>query len=159
MEDYHILNQEQIGKDKKVKPKTPYIVAIVILILILLGLGISIYSVRQRTTITGRAYEQVTGKVEITNSYMFASPLKAKADGLERIRMTVFVLDSQGRGVTGKQVILGNQEYLKIEAIQERTDETGKAVFDIISSKVGLFIIEASVDSKALPQKVSIIFE
>ncbi|OGM12056.1 hypothetical protein A2W13_00035 [Candidatus Woesebacteria bacterium RBG_16_36_11] len=157
MEDYHILNQEEIGKERE-RSKTPYIVAIIILILILLGFGISIYSVRQRTTITGRAYEQATGNVELTNSYMFASPLTAKADGLERIRMTVFVLDSQGRGVTGKEVILGNQDFLKIESIQGKTDETGKAVFDITSNKVGLFIIEASIDNKALPQKVSIIF-
>ena len=157
MEDYHILNQEEIGKERE-RSKTPYIVAIIILILILLGFGISIYSVRQRTTITGRAYEQATGNVELTNSYMFASPLTAKADGLERIRMTVFVLDSQGRGVTGKEVILGNRDFLKIESIQGKTDETGKAVFDITSNKVGLFIIEASIDNKALPQKVSIIF-
>ena len=157
MEDYHILNQEETGKERE-RSKTPYIVAIIILILILLGFGISIYSVRQRTTITGRAYEQATGNVELTNSYMFASPLTAKADDLERIRMTVFVLDSQGRGVTGKEIILGNQDFLKIESIQGKTDETGKAVFDITSNKVGLFIIEASIDNKALPQKVSIIF-
>ena len=157
MEDYHILNQEVIGKDKS-KSKTS-VIAIIILILILLGLGISIYSIRQRTAMTGKAYEQVKGYVEITNSYMFASPLKAKADGLERIRMTIFVLDSQGRGVVRKNVILGNQEYFNIEPIQEKTDETGKAIFDITSTRQGLFIIEASVDNKALPQKVNIIFE
>ena len=157
MEDYHILNQEVIGKEKN-KSKTS-IIAVIILILILLGLGISIYSIRQRTSITGKAYQEITGYVEINNSYMFASPLKARADGLERIRMTIFILDSKGRGVVGKNVILGNQEYLKIESIQAKTDETGKAVFDITSTRQGLFIIESSVDNKVIPQKVNIIFE
>ena len=42
--------------------------------------------------------------VSLENSYLFASPLQAKADGKEKIRLTVFVLSGQGLGVQNQKI-------------------------------------------------------
>ena len=132
---------------------------IVFILILLLGLVVAVYLVRQRTQITGQAYgPAVSGEIEIANSYIFASPLRARAGG-ERVRITVFILDGQGKGVTGKLVILGHNEMINLKAIQATTDDLGKAIFDISSTKAGLYFIEASVEGKVLSQRVSITFE
>lgn len=132
---------------------------IVFILILLLGLVVAVYLVRQRTRIIGKAYgPTMGGEVEIANSYMFASPLKAKMGG-ERIRITVFILDGQGKGVMGKMVTLGHKEMINVDVIQATTDDLGKAIFDISSTKAGLYLIDASVEDKVLPQRVSITFE
>jgi len=153
-------NNQEEDKGKK-KSKKALIISIIILIILLLLLVVSIYVVRLRTQTTGKAYGPTdsTQTIELANSYMFASPLRAKADGQERIRLTVFILDSQGKGVGGKEVNLGNQVAISVDSIQPTTDEVGKAIFDITSASPGLFIIEASVEGNTLPQRVNINFE
>ncbi len=93
------------------------------------------------------------------NSYLFASPLKATV-GFERVRVTVYVLDGQGMGIAGKNVTLGNiDKGLQIFTIASTTDDFGRATFDVSANQAGLFLIEASVDGKALSQRVTVSFE
>lgn len=127
---------------------------------ILLALILLLYVVRTRTNIFGRAYSSSqTNSVELANSYIFASPLKAKADGREKVRITVFVLDSKGAGVLGKKVALSTTIGMDVNTIQSITDDLGKAIFDISSVRPGLFIIEAQVEDRAIPQKVNVNFD
>jgi hypothetical protein len=128
------------------------VIAILILLLIL-----SLSIAKNRVSILSRAYG--SGNVEIANSYIFASPIKAKAGTEERIRLTAFILDSQGKGVFGKTVIVGQSDQIKVIPIQPTTDDLGKAIFDITSSVVGYYVIEASVDGKVIPQRVGATFE
>jgi hypothetical protein len=140
--------------------KTSYTKVIIsggIIVILILLLVISIAIVRNRVTILSQAYG--TGNVEIANSYIFASPIKAKAGTEERVRLTAFILDSRGKGVFGKTVIIGQSEQVKIIPIQPNTDDLGKAVFDVTSSVVGYYLIEASVDGKVIPQRVGVTFE
>lgn len=137
------------------------IVGLVILILLILSIVISVYFLRQRTTFLGRASDSsitLPGGVEIKNSYLFASPLQAKSNGQEKIRVTVFILDDQGKGVPQKQVILGQDGKLTTTIVQALTDDFGRAIFDVASANSGEFLIEAAVEGKALPQKVKLIF-
>lgn len=90
----------------------------------------------------------------LDNSYLFVTPLRARANGQEKIRVTVFVLNNQGLGVMGKEVILGMSPDLVIEAVQAVTDNYGKAVFDITAKKPGEYYLEVKIDNKTLPQKV-----
>jgi len=118
-----------------------------------------VFFISQRTTFFGRAYTPATGTTfSSQNSYLFASPLRAAADGQEKIRITVFLLDSSGRGVVGQTVFLGQNERLTISAVQSTTDELGRAIFDISSSFAGEYLIEARVGSEVLPQRVKISF-
>lgn len=94
----------------------------------------------------------------VENSYVFVSPLKAPADGKEKIRVTAFVLNNQGLGVLGKKTALGLDTKLNIEAVQALTDNFGKAVFDINSSQPGEYYLEIMVDGTVLPQKAHVTF-
>jgi len=107
--------------------------------------------------LVGRA-SVTSASFSIENSYIFLTPLRAKADNKEKIRLTVFVLNNQGLGVLGKSVIIGQDPNLKIEGIQIQTDSYGKAIFDIAASKPGDYFLEVKVDGQILPQKAHLSF-
>lgn len=94
----------------------------------------------------------------ISNSYLFVTPLRATANGQEKVRATVFVLNDQGLGVSNKEVTLSNTQALNIDIIQGTTDSYGKAIFDISTLKSGEYFIDAKVSGQILPQKVHVIF-
>lgn len=94
----------------------------------------------------------------VDNSYLFVTPLRAKANNQEKIRITVFVLNNQGLGVMGKKVFLGRDPNLNIDEIQALTDSFGKAVFDVASGKAGEYYLEVKVEDKVLPQKAHLSF-
>lgn len=136
------------------------ILGILIIIFLLLALAATVVFIRERTTFFGRAFGPSTsaGEVAIDNSYLFASPLQAQADGKEKIRVTVFILDSQGKGVTGEAVFLGQDERLEIFPVQPVTDDLGRAIFDISARTPGEYLIEARVGNQVLPQRVKASF-
>jgi hypothetical protein len=92
------------------------------------------------------------------NSYIFATPLRAQANGVERVRVTVFVLSSQGLGVVGRKVDLGENANLLIEAVNDTTDNYGKALFDVSTRMSGEYPINVRVDGTVLPQHIQISF-
>jgi hypothetical protein len=94
----------------------------------------------------------------VDNSYLFVSPLRAKANNQEKIRLTVFVLNNQGLGVLGKEVFLSPNPDLSVDIIQGQTDNFGKAVFDVASTKTGEYYLEVFVDGQKLPQKAHLSF-
>jgi hypothetical protein len=139
-----------------------------LIILFVFLLSVSFFWIYEAKIFVGRAsVSQMTFSVD--NSYVFATPLRAKANNQEKIRVTVFVLNNQGLGVMGKQVVVGDvgtnvrtgrdlSLQLNIETIQGLTDQLGKAVFDISSSKAGEYYLEVKVESIVLPQKVRLSF-
>lgn len=132
-----------------------------LLLILIMVLFVSVYVVRQRTNLFSSAREVNYTEVSspsLANSYLFASPLSAATNG-EKIRISVFILDGRGMGLAGKLVLLGQNENLKIEAIQPTTDYLGKAIFDISSLSPGLYYLEASVDGQVLPQRVTVAFK
>lgn len=99
-----------------------------------------------------------TVSFSVDNSYVFITPLRARANGQEKIRLTIFVLDDQGLGVMGKKVVLDQDEALNIENIQALTDSFGKAYFDITASKVGEYYLKVLIDDTELKQKAHLSF-
>ncbi len=99
------------------------------------------------------AYDEIS----LDNSYLFASPVRAKAGG-DLIRLSGFILDSNGLGIADKKITLNSEDALVIKEIQAVTDDSGKFLFDISSEQTGQFYIDALVDTKSLPQRVRIIF-
>lgn len=89
----------------------------------------------------------------VENSYIFVTPLKAKADSTEKIRLTVFVLDSQGLGVAGKTVTFHQDPGLLLDSNQVVTDNLGKATLDVAAKTAGEYYLEVSVDEIKLTQK------
>ena len=94
----------------------------------------------------------------IDNSYVFITPLRARANGQEKIRVTVFVLDDQGLGVLGKNVVLEPNQALNIENIQALTDNFGKAYFDVSSEKAGDYFLNVTIDNQNLKQSAHLTF-
>jgi len=132
---------------------------LLVVFFLLFSLGGLVFFISQRTTFFGRAYTPAVGtNFSPQNSYLFASPLRAAADGQEKIRLTVFLLDFSGRGVAGQTVFLGQNENLTVSAVQPTTDELGRAIFDISAQTAGEYLIEARVGNEILPQRVKISF-
>jgi len=103
---------------------------------------------------------QATGSraFSVENSYVFASPLEAKANSTDKIRITVFLLDSQGRGVPNKQVILIKPADLVLSQQNSLTDAYGRAIFDLTTAVAGEYIIGASIDNTRLSESLKIKF-
>lgn len=126
-----------------------------LIILLVLLLSVSFFWIYESRVFISRAGITRTS-FSVDNSYVFATPLKAKADGLEKIRATVFVLNNQGLGVMGKKITIEQNSNLLIETVQGLTDQSGKAVFEITSDKAGDYYLGVKVEKVPLPQKVKL---
>ena len=110
---------------------------------------------RSKTFLFGRATNQ---QYSLPNSYVFASPLVAKAVS-EKIRVTVFLLDDKGRGVVGKKIDLAAVTGLNVAEVQSTSDSLGQAVFDVTSGTAGQYVVTAQVEGSSFPQTVTIRFQ
>lgn len=161
MEDKDKENNEKEKVYSKNERKRIITIIIIILLVIFLMITLLIL-ISKRTSLFPRAKEISSSyqkDVSLQNSYIFASPVRVTT-GVESARVTVFILDSSGMGIYDKTVILGNnQGAVEIRNLQQITDETGKALFDISSDQKGTYFIEASVDGNILPSKAKVVFE
>ncbi len=136
-----------------------YIWLIIILITFLLTLGLFVYFTRSKSNMPiSSNTNSVVNTVSSPNSYIFASPIRAKSSG-DLIRVTVFILDDNGYGIKDRTVSLSIDSNVSITEIQPLTDTVGRAMFDLSSSVNGSFQIEASVDNLTLDQKIRVIFD
>ena len=144
---------------KKPRPHFGSFMAVFMIVFMLFALTMTVSLVSERTSLFGKAQVFVsTGRFSPENSYVFASPLSALASGQEQIRVSVFLLDTEGLGVSGKRVFLGQAVELKVKDIQPISDSLGRALFDVSSTKKGEYYIEVGADSQVLPQKARITF-
>jgi len=113
-----------------------------------------------RTSWFGHAQEPTRiGSLSLENSYLFASPISAYSDGETIVRITVFLLDDKGLGVSGQNVVLKIASgSLNINKIQPLTDSFGRAIFDLTSTVSGDYKVSADISGVTLPQEVSISF-
>jgi len=116
-----------------------------------------------RTNFFGKALTRGTIFPEACR--VFASPVISKAGGMDRIRITVFVLDDTGKGVLGKKVDLNCKDKalcqtaaVTFSSVQSNTDNTGQAIFDLSAQSSGSFELQASVGSQPIPQTVTVVF-
>lgn len=126
--------------------------AVILLILLLM---LSVFA-NVRLIISSRASGGSAFSVE--NSYIFASPLVARAGSSDKIRITVFVLNNQGLGVPNQQVSLNKSPDLLIEQQNSLTDSYGRAIFDLSSATPGEYVIGANISSTKLNESIKIIF-
>lgn len=148
------------------KPKRYLIPLLTIFVLILIIL-LTLFLLKNRTSFFGRAQGEIDSSLpSLTsdqNSYVFASPVRAKAargGAGEMIRVTVFILDSRGFGIPGKKLSLGDATHiLTVKETQAVTDDTGMGFFDVSSNFPGAFIVEVTSDGKTLSQKAKITYD
>lgn len=130
-----------------------FLITFVIFLLVAL-LFFGLFEVR---FISSRASIKITN-FSVDNSYIFVTPLQSRANGQEKIRLTVFVLDDRGLGVMGRKVYIERNQALNIDEIQGLTDQYGKSYFDISSNKAGEYYLKVFVDDTELKQKVHLSF-
>lgn len=136
--------------------KTRTLLLTLLLVFLATLLILVFFLTRARTIFFGRASGAT---YSLTNSYVFASPLSAKAVS-EKIRVTVFLLDDKGRGVSGKRINLtSGPAGVNFAALQADTDKMGQAVYDLTSPVAGQFVLTASVEGASFPQTVTVRFE
>jgi len=90
--------------------------------------------------------------------------LSARVGG-DKIRVTVFILDGQGKGIAGKRVTVNCRDSVSCQAngivfsdVQPQTDSLGQSIFDISGSVAGQYELQASSEGIAIPQTVTISF-
>jgi hypothetical protein len=131
---------------------------LIIIIFLSLALIASVFLVVRTTTLYKKAAVGNQSSIALENSYLFASPLQAKADNKEKIRLTVFILDGRGLGVPNQIVDISTSSKVSILEIQKTTDDTGKAVFDLSSNVAGRFDVAVKTKSGTIPQQVKVVF-
>lgn len=133
---------------------------IIIILFLLLSLGLTLTYIFRTTIFSGRAFTSTSNfNGSLANSYLFASPLMAPADGRQLIRVTVYILDDRGLGVSNQTVSVTSTPTLSIIPIQPVTDEYGKAIYDISATSPGQYQLSASVSGSSLPQSVKVSFQ
>ena len=123
---------------------------------LLIFLAVSL--VMQRTSWTGRASSSSITLFSKENSYLFASPISASANGTSQVRVTVFIQDGRGLGVSNLPVEIETDGVMTIEKTQPVTDAFGRALFDATSITPGVYTLRAVVAGVSLPQTVSVSF-
>ncbi len=125
---------------------------------LLLGLGLVFFlsiSVIPKALVT-LTKASGSGRVVVATSYLLGEKILAKADGKDDCRLNVFLLDKNGRGVSGKTAELTGIEG--ITKINSLSNSNGKVAFKVISNIEGQFELKASIDGVELPQTVTVTF-
>jgi len=123
-------------------------ILLVVMLVVLLALG-SVLILRERTSFFGKA-SQTAIEYSLENSYVFASPLSAQAGGGQKIKVTIFLLDGEGKGVADKSVSVVTNPTMNVDSVQPTTDEKGQAVFEVSADTAGKYTVTAETDSKPL---------
>lgn len=155
------MQEEKNSKWPKYAVYTLIIIIILLLILILILYFLRsplIFRSGASTLVPQTSQVGTPATLSLDNSYIFASPLRAKAGG-EKIRITVFILDSRGLGINGKKVVIGGGSVINTTVIQSVTDAQGRATFDVSAPTTGVYIIQAAVDGVNLIQQATISFD
>jgi hypothetical protein len=129
-----------------------------IILFLSLALIASLYLVLRTTVFVKKASTGNQSTVVLENSYLFASPLQAKADNKEKMRITVFILDGRGLGVPNQTISLFASPQISITGVQNITDDSGKAVFDLSGNTPGRFDVAAKTKNGTIPQQVKVVF-
>lgn len=113
------------------------------------------------TSVVPRALVTLTrasssGSVVPSGSYLIGERILAKADGKDRCAVNVFLLDKNGKGVSGKTVDLTGMEG--IDQINALSDDDGKIRFEMTSTEEKQFKINASYNGQQLPQTIVLTF-
>ena len=144
---------------KKVREKVVYVLLVVFLaVIIWMFMNLS----KGRTTFFGSAAS--SGVADTGNSYLFVSPVSARVGG-DKVRVTTFVLDGQGKGVVGQSVNVVcldpascTNSGVLFTPVQQSTDTLGQAIWEMTANTVGKFTLQALVGGKAIPQTVTVDF-
>lgn len=92
-------------------------------------------------------------KVSVNNSFMIGEKIMAKADGIEECVVNVFAVDTDGKGIMGKQVQLsGLGDQIG------KTDSLGKVTFKLNSTVAKQYELSANIGGATLGKTLTVTF-
>jgi hypothetical protein len=92
------------------------------------------------------------------NSYVFMNPRTAQANGVDKIRVTVMVLNGNGLGVLGKKPVLEVGTSVVKTEVQPATNNLGEAIFEFSSTKPGDYFFTVKIDGETIQQSAPLSF-
>ena len=95
-------------------------------------------------------------RVSFADSYVIGERLLARADGEDKCKVNVFLMDEQGRSVPGRRVMLAGMGGI-VEP-QGMSNKNGQVVYEMVSDKEGQFGLKATVEGVEIPQTVTVTF-
>jgi len=98
----------------------------------------------------------VGSRVSFADSYVIGEKLLARADGKDKCKINVFLMDKDGRAVPGKAVMLTGMEG--IVENNGMSDKNGKTSFEMVSKDENQFELRATVEGVEIPQSVTVTF-
>ncbi len=129
---------------------------LIIIFLLVFTLFISYLVLNKQIVTFTRAAEELIPSTE--TSLIFAWPLTAKSNGLEKVEVNVFIRNYKNVPLVNKKVNLITN-LGSVSPDNQMTDKLGKATFSLTSNNSGIAEIKAVVDDKIqIKQTVSIKF-
>jgi hypothetical protein len=131
---------------------------IIYLLIVLVGVGVVYY---MSTKVIPKVLVSMTQAapaqtVSLSSSLIIGEKVMAKADGQEKVKVNVFVMDESGKGVSGKNVELtGGLQGLPMSG--QSADE-GKATFEVASTNKGQIKLGANIEGVELGKYVTVTF-
>ena len=108
-------------------------------------------------TLVSLTRAEVVGSVSFGDSIMIGEKILAKADGIDKCKVNVFLTDKDGRGVAGKRVVLEGAEGLTVGG-GEASNVEGKVAFELTSQKEGQFKLTAMVEGVPMGKELTVTF-
>jgi hypothetical protein len=94
-------------------------------------------------------------KVSLSHSYLLGDRILAKADGVDKCTVNLFVLDSSDKGIKGVSTSLTGMTGGELQTISG-TD--GKAAFEITSTTEGQFTLTGNIGGVPLTKTLKVTF-
>ena len=141
---------------KKINKKTW-----LIMISALISLGVVYYlttSVIPNVMVTLTKAAPAT-KVSINQSRVLGSRILAKADGLDKCVVNIFLMDESGKGVKGKTAdLVATDSGVEIRQMNAVTDDNGRIAYELTSLTEGQYRVEAMVDGVPVGKTITVTF-
>ncbi|MFH0979905.1 MAG: Ig-like domain-containing protein [Candidatus Roizmanbacteria bacterium] len=131
--------------------------SLLIIFVLVFGLFVGLVVFNKPIRTFTRASEELIPSSE--SSLIFAWPLTAKADNIEKVDINIFVRNAKNLPLANKRISL-ETNLGAVAAITDTTDKSGKATFSLTSSNPGIAQIKATIDNQIqIKQTITIKFE
>ncbi len=139
----------------ELKLKKKQIVMVVALLISVVVLFLVAYSLVPRIFVTLTKAAPAT-TVSVTDSYVIGERILCKADGEDKCKVNVFLLDKNGKPVVGKSASMtGGAE---IDTLNQLSDKDGKVSFEISSRTEGQVDLQVAHQNVPFGSSVTVTF-
>ena len=94
--------------------------------------------------------------VSLTDSYVIGEKILCKADGQDKCKVNVFLLDKNGKPVVGKSASMTGEA--EIDTLNQLSDRDGKVSFEISSRTEGQVGLQVTHQNVPLGSSVTVTF-